>query len=434
MTETTADWVKRERERRQQEREEEQARTQSNGCAADEPLPISTLLRPYVAHPFEQIPRRRWLHAGHYQRGCVVVTVAPGGFGKTSLLIANTLEMVTGRGLLGPPPRERYRVGFLNAGEDDIDELDRRIAAACLYHKIDPHDLEGYLFLGSGLNGHHFVEMNKHGRIIFDEKMRTWLTEFVADQKIDCLILDPLKPFHLLPEGDNGAMEYLVRSGFWPIATATDSCVELSHHTRKPQFGQTEVTADDSRGGGGLVNAARSVRILNRMNKDDAGLPKIAERDRQLYLRVTRGKANYVPPTDAMWIHLASVALPNDGDGESGDNVQCAARWDYPQPFDGVTADHMREMRRQVCLNPNYRTDARSPDWVGFALARLLGLDIGKHGDKRTDEQDGNRRKVSAILAAWFANGVLSEEMRRDEKARKEFGYAAPGNWEDDAQ
>src|SRR5262249_51782912 len=63
------------------------------------------LLWPYdVARAFADIPRRQWLHAGHYVRGQIVMTVAPGGYGKTSLVICNAIEMVTGHGLIGPPP------------------------------------------------------------------------------------------------------------------------------------------------------------------------------------------------------------------------------------------------------------------------------------------------------------------------------------------
>ena len=66
--------------------------------------PNKTLLVPYATTTFAGIPCRQWLHAGHYIRGQVVMTVAPGGYGKTTLIICNALEMATGRGLIGPAP------------------------------------------------------------------------------------------------------------------------------------------------------------------------------------------------------------------------------------------------------------------------------------------------------------------------------------------
>jgi DNA-directed RNA polymerase subunit H (RpoH/RPB5) len=53
-----------------------------------------------------------------------------------------------------------------------------------------------------------------------------------------------------------------------------------------------------------IVNAARSVRILNRMTAEEAKLPKIGAEDRRLNLRVSRDKVNLVPAGKAMWVHL----------------------------------------------------------------------------------------------------------------------------------
>jgi hypothetical protein len=46
-------------------------------------------------------------------------------------------------------PVKRSRVWYIN-GEDPRDEIERRIAAVCLYYEIDPKELEGWLFIDSG--------------------------------------------------------------------------------------------------------------------------------------------------------------------------------------------------------------------------------------------------------------------------------------------
>jgi hypothetical protein len=61
----------------------------------------------------------------------------------------------------------------------------------------------------------------------------------------------------------------------------------------------------------------------------------------------------------------------------------------------------MRWMREEV-RHQKYRYDPRSPDWVGLALAKHLGL------DPRAD-----RKELNAILRAWYANGVLAAEIQR---------------------
>src|ERR1700704_6986989 len=56
--------------------------------------------------------------------------------------------------------------------------------------------------------------------------------------------------------------------------------------------------------------------------------------------------------------------------------TQAGEAWDYPQPFDNVTPTDMRWMCEEVC-HQKYRYDPLSPDWVGLALAKHLGLHDG---------------------------------------------------------
>jgi hypothetical protein len=244
------------------------------------------------------------------------------------------------------------------------------------------------------------------------------VTAFIKDNFIDVAIFDPLIAFHRVPEGDNVAMEQVVRI-FEQIAMECDCSVELSQHTRKAgQGAQGEITTDDSRGASAITNAARSVRILNRMTAAEAEMPKITPEQRRHYLRVSRDKTNLAPPGKAAWVRLVDVELPNRDGGRPGDHVQAVEAWDYPQAFDGVKADDMRWMRDTVRLG-DYRRDPRSPDWVGRPLADRLKLNADDPGD---------RRKLTAILQTWFANGVLAVERHRDAR-RHEKEFVVPGEW-----
>ncbi len=57
--------------------------------------------------------------------------------------------MASGRPLLGIAPAERARVWIWD-GEDPRDELDRRIVATMLQHKLMPEDIAGNLFVNVG--------------------------------------------------------------------------------------------------------------------------------------------------------------------------------------------------------------------------------------------------------------------------------------------
>jgi hypothetical protein len=351
------------------------------------------------------------------------MTVAPGGYGKTTLILCNTTEMCTGKGLIGPAPiGGALRVLYWNA-EDPEDEVERRIAAICIHYQIDATALGGQLFLGSKIsNGERLAKIDrKTGEVILNKPLFAAVEQFIADNKIDCVIFDPLIAFHAVPENDNSAMEKLIKAGFEQLATAQNCCVELSQHTRKNTQG--ELTADDSRGASAITFAARSVRVVNRMTVAEADMPKIEPEERRHYLRVSRDKTNLAPPGKATWIHLVGVELPNGDGGLHGDNVQVATGWDYPQPFAGMSSDDMRFARDLVRNNPNFRADPRSPEWFGIPLAARLKLNPNNKGD---------RKRISTIIRTWVANKTLAIELRRDEK-RREREFVVLGPWNDDA-
>lgn len=78
---------------------------------------------------------------------------------------------------------------------------------------------------------------------------------------------------------------------------------------------------------------------------------------------------------------------------QAGEAWDAVVRQRYP--------DDMRWMREEV-RHQKYRYDPRSPDWVGLALAKHRRL------DPRAD-----RKKLNAILRAWYADGVLAAEIQR---------------------
>jgi hypothetical protein len=219
--------------------------------------------------------------------------------------------MTTGRGLIGPTPAGPLQVAYWNA-EDPDEKIERRIAAACLHHGVDPEHLRDRLFLGSKLTGSQRVATISDGNVVFNTNM-----------------------LH--------------------------------------------------------------------------------------YLRVQRDKTNLAPPGKATWVHLVDVELPNGDSLQPGDHVQTIEAWDYPQPFDNVTADDMRWIR-ETTRQRDYRYDSRSPDWVGLPLAERLRLDPDNPGD---------RRRLNAILRIWLTNGVLAIETRKDE-ARRERQYVVPGQWKEE--
>src|SRR4051794_38505997 len=92
----------------------------------------------------------------------MTATLGQGGGGKSSKKIVEALAMVTGRPLLEVAPKERLRV-WLICYEDPLEEMERRIAAVCLYFGISKEDIGDRLLVDSGRD-HDFVIVRTHGR------------------------------------------------------------------------------------------------------------------------------------------------------------------------------------------------------------------------------------------------------------------------------
>ena len=91
------------------------------------------------------IEPRDWLYGRHLIRKFLSATVAPGGLGKSSLVLVEALSIATGRALLVDKAPPEGKVWYWN-GEDPYDELQRRVMAACTHYGIAQTRLRaGYL-------------------------------------------------------------------------------------------------------------------------------------------------------------------------------------------------------------------------------------------------------------------------------------------------
>jgi RecA-family ATPase len=284
------------------------------------------ILLPFKAFDPAQIPPRQFLFGRHYQRRTVSGTVAPGGTGKSSEVMAENVAMATGRNLLDEEVRERVRVWYHN-GEDNMDELNRRLAAICQHHNIPMEELEGWFFMTSGNEVPlRVAESWNQVRLNIDHRLVKCITEAIEDNKIDVAAFDPLVTLHGVTENSPGQMDSVIRI-FTRIADTQNCAIDLSHHTRKLAPGATteDYTIDDMRGARAISDAMRAVRMLNFMSPHDAENAGIDELERTSYFRIDRAKANYSAPSkNAIWRRFVNVDLPN------GDPVGVVAPWQFP--------------------------------------------------------------------------------------------------------
>jgi AAA domain/Bifunctional DNA primase/polymerase, N-terminal len=280
---------------------------------------------PFKAIAESALPPREFLYGKHYQRGQVTCSVGQDGAGKSTVSIAEAISMATARNILGEQPTQRYRVWLHNADDDSV-EMNRRILALCKLHKIDPKGLEGWLFVTGKDNFKIKVVKGSNGGSLPDAATVDAIAKTIRDDEIDVAIFDPLIHLHTVPENNNTQVAEVAEQ-FSDIASVCDSAIDIVHHVRKIQNGvsEKEFTSEDSRGGGALRAAVRALRVYNRMTTDEAEEAGIKKDLRGFYLRVDRGKANYLPPAvKSTWFHLASVLLDN------GDDVGAIEPWTFP--------------------------------------------------------------------------------------------------------
>jgi hypothetical protein len=377
------------------------------------PPPAVARATPYVlaATPFVwrdpgTIPRREFLYGAHYIRQFVSSTIAPGGVGKSSLVLIEALSMATGRPLLGVQPEKRLRVWYWN-GEDPKVETERRVAAACIHYGIAPADLDGWLFVDSGRDAKIVIaEADSDGAKIMRPVVDAVVATIRANE-IDVMIVDPFVSCHRVPENDNGGMDGVVKE-WGRIADAASTAIELVHHSRKTNG--AEVTVEDARGASAVVFATRDARAINTMTQQEAENAGVA--NRRLHFRCESGKANLAPPPDkADWFQLMSIPLGNGDNAtiDNGDKVAVVASWQYPNMLAGVTSDLTAAAFAKIRAG-KYRSNPQATEWVGKVVAEVMGFNLGKAHEKA---------KTRNLIKLWLKNGVLVEVKRKDERSEE---------------
>ncbi len=385
---------------------------------------------PFAWRDPSSIPPRRWLYGQHYIRKFLTATVAPGGVGKSSLILVELVSIVLGVDLLNdrePLPGGPKRV-WLYALEDPRDEIERRLAALLVHYGIKPAEVEGRLFIDSGRERPLVVAIEDRGTFVAVPKARDALVREIRAKAIDVLCLDPYVSTHRVAENDNTKQDAVAQ--IWKqIADECDVSIEMVHHVRKGNGSGAEIGADDMRGAAAVRDACRSVRIVANMTEDEARGFSIEPERRRFYLYVKDAKANLAPPVDRrQWLHLASIDLCN-GDGVyPSDRIGVIEAWQAPDALDAVTAqdliavcmalrgmDDTARLLRAAC-------NAGNAGWFGHLVGERLGLNANDaHG----------KQQIKRVLAAWKKAKVLKEDTVTDKvKGRKvpvyALGSAAP--------
>ena len=142
--------------------------------------------RPYIWTDPSALPVREWLSGRHLIRKFTSASVAPGGVGKSTFIIAEALAMVTGRPLLGHAVNTPLRVWLWNL-EDPLDEIARRIQAACLHYQITAEDIQGRLFVSNGRDQPCVIAWSDGGAVSIVRPLIAQIVQQLIEKRIDVL-------------------------------------------------------------------------------------------------------------------------------------------------------------------------------------------------------------------------------------------------------
>jgi hypothetical protein len=384
-------------------------------AAAEAPQPASPRApplprihpKPFACFDFSRIPQREWLYGRHYMRGIASATISPGGGGKTTLGLVEAVSMATARNLLGEQPTERLHVWYHN-GEDGTDELNRRIAAVCVHYNIEPRELDGWLFITSGLEMPIKIA-GGNGDVKLNKEVSDAVITGIRNNSIDVLVMDPLITLHSLAEAENHKMDPVLRK-FASIANEMNCSIELAHHTRKKVTGQEEYTAADARGASAIIDAVRSARTINGLNDNDAKQLDINDDIEVLsYFRLDKGKVNMTRKGGSSYFKFVSVELPNGRDGGPGDDVGTVELVIPPNAAIELSESDIAFLVAETA-NSDCAEKPQAENWFGFIIA--------KHFDLDPDSGLG-RVKIEGVIRDLKQRKLLKVERRRGKNQKK---------------
>jgi hypothetical protein len=386
--------------------------------AAPRADPAEIVATPYVWRDPASIPLRPWAYGRWFLRGTIACVVAPGGVGKSTMLAGTALALASGRPLLGKTVWDGPKRVWLWNLEDDLDELSRSIQAAAKHYAVEPVEVEGRLFVDSGMEGSTLctaVEDDNGFRLLLP--VYEALTVELTRRRIDVLVVDPFVSSHEAEENANTKIDKIAKA-WGRVAKAANCVIVLVHHTSKAGAG--EVTAMSARGAVALINASRSTLVINRMEPEQAERLGVPQEDRRRYISVADDKANRAPAEKADWYRLVSVDLGNGPmDGHApGDSIGVVEPWKVPDPFDNITVGHLAAVQAAISSG-EWKEHHTAKEWVGIEIARTLGLD---DGDKAV------RARVKMMLKTWIAEGVLKVVEKQD-KNRQWKNFVEVGRW-----
>ncbi|WP_286677325.1 helicase RepA family protein [Aminobacterium sp. EBM-42] len=195
---------------------------------------------------------------------------APGGTGKSFLLLEMAMSVASGQTLIpGLTPMVPGPVRYLSF-EEDYDDIHNRLVSLFLEF-VDLTTPPVETFFPSPLEGASLPLIRRGG--VENSEAKAWLERQCEGMRL--VILDPLSRLHEANENDNGEMKRLL----WvlgEVAGRTRCAILVAHHTSKAAvLNGAGASQQSPRGASSIVDDGRCTMTLSRVPAaDDLGIPE----------------------------------------------------------------------------------------------------------------------------------------------------------------
>jgi regulatory protein RepA len=237
--------------------------------------------------------------------GGLGMLAAPGGTGKSYMLLALAASVATGRALLSDWPDSEPAKVLIFFAEDPPDIVHNRLRH--LYQSPWFTDADRALLQENmvvrPLVGEDCIVTHKPQ---FEQKWyRSQFAQAIEEEattyKARLILLDPLRQFHTMDENDSGEMTELLKL-LHGVAFRSKASIVFAHHTNKNATFQGAGDAQQAaRGSSAITDNIRWQGNMVLMSEEEAKNFGVHSDKRRQFVRLVLSKSNYTQSVGDLW-------------------------------------------------------------------------------------------------------------------------------------
>ena len=375
--------------------------------------------------------QRQWILSGIMPIGKTGMLVAPGGTGKSQLMMQLAISVATGVPLFGKYQIENMGGVLAFFAEDDDEELHRRFRNAtdtileC--PGIDKErfsiDLQKNLFAVSMVGQDVRITMSGPDGPMLTTNFERFLVTAKQIPDLRMIILDPIIRFLSGDQNDAAESTRLVQAGE-RLSQETGAFVLWANHANKASMrqGGDSMGQEASRGSSALTDGMRWQMNLATMDKQAAKKQGIREKERGFYVRMSVPKNNYAPPFEQAWLKRGAGGYLSHVELEDQDQIEIEHFLDKTIQIIKERAEAGTEYSKRQFTD---RFGGKAGE-LGCAEKRLrpiieIGIERGVIIERPPKEKV---RNVTMVLATPDENGMPSNDGQEEINAGQKAGNA----------